>query len=189
MHSAPQRQGFDQSKLSPKLSRLSPGELAEQLRRDLQKTLEEVRSISRNLNPVPIDSQGLMVALTDLVERTGLQSRVSCTFECDRPVAIEDNVVGTHLFHIAQEALSNALRHALAREVRISLQQDDLQIVLRIQDDGRGIPWPLPQREGLGQRIMRNRADMIGATLTIDRAKPKGTIVTCTLTTGMRHRA
>jgi len=187
--SAPQRQGFDQSKLSPKLSRLSPGELAEQLRRDLQKTLEEVRSISRNLNPVPIDSQGLMVALTDLVERTGLQSRVSCTFECDRPVAIEDNVVGTHLFHIAQEALSNALRHALAREVRISLQQDDLQIVLRIQDDGRGIPWPLPQREGLGQRIMRNRADMIGATLTIDRAKPKGTIVTCTLTTGMRHRA
>ncbi len=184
-----QRREFDQSKLLPNLSRLSPAELAERLRRDLQKTLEEVRSISRNLNPVPVDSQGLMVALTDLVEQTGLQSRVSCTFDCESPVAIEDNVVGTHLFHIAQEALSNALRHALAREVRISLQQNELQIVLRIQDDGHGLPRPLPQREGLGQRIMRNRADMIGATLTIDRAKPKGTVVTCTLTTGMRHRA
>lgn len=130
-----------------------------------------------------------MVALTDLVERTGLQSRVICTFDCESSVAIEDNVVGTHLFHITQEALSNALRHALAREVRISLQQNDLQSALRIQDDGHGIPWPLPQREGLGQRIMKNRADMIGATLTIDRAKPKGTVVTCTLTTGMKHRA
>ncbi len=179
----------DQSTPLPNLSRLSPFELAERLRRDLQKTLEEVRSISRNLNPVPVDSQGLMVALTDLVERMRLQSRVTCSFDCESPVAIEDNVVGTHLFHIAQEALSNALRHALAREVRISLQQNDLQIVLRIQDDGHGIPWPLQQREGLGQRIMKNRADMIGATLTIDRAKPKGTVVTCTLTTGMRHRA
>ncbi len=183
------RREFAPSTPQSNLSRLSPSELAERLRRDLQKTLEEVRSISRNLNPVPVDSQGLMVALTDLVERIRLQSRVICTFDCESPVAIEDNVVGTHLFHIAQEALSNALRHALAREVRISLQQSDLQIVLRIQDDGCGIPWPLPQREGLGQRIMKNRADMIGATLTIDRAKPKGTVVTCTLTTGVRHQA
>jgi signal transduction histidine kinase len=179
---------LDPSTPPPALSRLSPAKLAERLRRDLQRTLEAVRSISRNLNPVPIDSQGLMAALTDLVERVRLQSRVICSFDCAFPVVIEDNVTGTHLFHIAQEALSNALRHAQAREVRISLQQDDSQIVLRVQDDGNGIAWPLPQREGLGLRIMKSRADMIGATLTIDRAKHKGTVVTCTLKTGAQPK-
>lgn len=179
---------LDPSAPPPKLSNLSPVELAERLRRDLQKTLEEVRSISRNLNPVPIDSQGLMAALTDLVERMRLQSRVSCSFDCAFPVAIENNVTATHLFHIAQEALSNALRHAQAREIRIGLRQDDLQIVLRIQDDGIGISRSSPQWEGIGQRIMKNRADMIGAALTIDRAQPNGTIVTCTLPNGTKHR-
>lgn len=172
----------------PKLSRLSPVELAERLRRDLQKALEEVRSISRNLNPVPIDSQGLMAALTDLVERMRQQSRVCCTFDCALPVAIDDNVTATHLFHIAQEALSNALRHAQAREVRIGLRQDDLQIVLRIQDDGNGISRTSSQWEGIGLRIMKSRADMIGAALTIDRAQPKGTVVTCTLNNEPKHR-
>lgn len=179
---------LDPSTPSQTLSSLSPFELAERLRRDLQKALEEVRSISRNLNPVPIDSQGLMVALTDLVERMRLQSRVTCTFDCAIPVVIEDNVAATHLFHIAQEALSNALRHAQAREVRINLRQDDLQTVLRIQDDGDGSSWSLPQREGLGVRIMKSRADMIGATLTLDRALPNGTMVTCTLPNGTKHR-
>ncbi len=179
---------FDPLTPSSTLSSLSPFELAERLRRDLQKALEEVRSISRNLNPVPIDSQGLMVALTDLVERMRLQSRVICTFDCAFPVVIEDNVTATHLFHIAQEALSNALRHAQAREIRISLQHDELQIILRIQDDGDGVSWSLPQREGLGMRIMKNRADVIGATLTVDRARPNGTIVSCHLPNGSKHQ-
>lgn len=179
---------LDPSAPPSKLSHLSPFKLAERLRRDLQKALEEVRSISRNLNPVPIDSQGLMVALADLVERMRLQSRVICTFDCEIPVVIEDNVTATHLFHIAQEALSNALRHAQAHEIRISLRQDDLQIALRIQDDGVGVSWSLPQSDGIGQRIMKSRADMIGATLSIDRAEPKGTIVTCNLPNGTKHR-
>ncbi len=179
---------LDQPALPPTLSNLSPIKLAERLRRDLQQTLEQVRAISRNLNPVPVDSQGLMAALADLIEQVRLQSRVSCFFDCESPVVIEDNVTGTHLFHIAQEALSNALQHAHAREVRISLWQDDLQIVLQIQDDGDGISWPLPQREGIGLRIMKSRSDMIGATLTFDRAKPKGTDVTCTLKNAVRHQ-
>lgn len=187
-NSAP-RHPLDSLTPPPKLSSLSPAELAKRLRGDLQKTLEEVRSISRNLNPVPIDSQGLMAALTDLVDRMQLQSRVSCTFDCEFPVVIEDNVTATHLFHIAQEALSNALRHARAREVCISLQQDDSQLVLRIQDDGDGISRSVAKREGLGQRIMKSRADMIGATLTIDRAKPRGTVVTCTLANGTKQPA
>ncbi|TXT38010.1 MAG: two-component system chemotaxis family CheB/CheR fusion protein, partial [Planctomycetota bacterium] len=176
------------SPASPSLSSLSRAELAERLRRDLQQTLEEVRSISRNLNPVPVDSQGLTAALADLVERMRLQSRVKCSFDCESPVVIEDNVTATHLFHIAQEALSNALRHAHAREVRISLWQDDLQIVLQIQDDGDGVSWPQPRPEGIGLRIMKGRADMIGATLTFDRADPKGTQVNCILKSESKHR-
>lgn len=170
----------------PSLSRLTPVALAERLRRDLQKTLEEVRSISRSLNPVPVDSQGLTAALADLADQMGSQSRVQVTFSCESPVHLEDNVVATHLFHIAQEAMNNSVRHSDAQKVCIKLRQEELQIVLTVQDDGQGIYRSSSQREGLGLRIMKNRADIIGATLTIDRAKPHGTLVACVLSNGTK---
>jgi signal transduction histidine kinase len=87
-------------------------------------------------------------------------------------------MTATHLYLIAQEAAHNAVKHALPRNVRISLHSDH-RLVLRVQDDGVGIP---PGAEmGLGQRIMRNRAEIIGATLTIEPARPGGTVVNCVL--------
>lgn len=172
------------------LSRLAPVELAERLRRGLQQSLAEVRSISRNLNPVPIDSQGLMAALTDLVESVRPQSKVNCWFDCPIPVVVEDNVTATHLYHIAQEALSNALRHAQARDIRICLEQANSQVVLRVEDDGVGIPRPLPPGTGLGQRTMQNRAAVIGAILTVEPRQPTGTRIQCCVTSkNHEHRS
>lgn len=172
------------------LSRLAPAELAEHLRRGLQQSLEEVRSISRNLDPVPVDSQGLMAALTDLVESVRPQSKVHCWFDCPLPVVVEDNVTATYLYHIAQEALSNALRHAQARDICIRLEQANSQVVLRIEDDGIGIPRPLPPGTGLGQRTMQNRAAVIGATLTVEPRQPMGTRIQCCVTSrNHEHRS
>ena len=106
---------------------------------------------------------------------------MTCVFDCPKPVLVEDNLIATHLYLIAQEAVHNAVKHARCQNIRISVESNHL-LVLRVQDDGIGIPdQPTENHGGLGLRIMRNRAAIIRATLTIEPAKPAGTVVTCAL--------
>ena len=171
------------------------GDLAETLRSDpsnasqlveglvlgLQRSQQELRAVMRGLLPVSVDAEGLMAALSDLANRTQQKDKVTCVFDCPQPVLVEDNVIATHLYLIAQEAVHNAVKHARCQNIRISVESDQL-LVLRVQDDGIGIPdQPAENHGGLGLRIMRNRAAIIRATLTIEPAKPAGTVVTCTL--------
>ena len=122
-----------------------------------------------------------MAALSDLANRTKQAGKVTCDFDCPKPVLVEDNVIGTHLYLIAQEAVHNAVKHGRCQNILISVESNHL-LVLRVQDDGIGIPdQPTENRSGLGLRIMRNRASIIGATLTVEPATPAGTLVTCTL--------
>jgi signal transduction histidine kinase len=123
-----------------------------------------------------------MAALTDLAERVRQQRKVTCTFDCPEPVAVADNLVATHLYLIAQEAMHNAVKHAQARNVRITLTRADDRLLLSVQDDGIGMPPRLSNHHGLGLRIMRNRASILGATLKIEPADPTGTKVSCVLT-------
>jgi signal transduction histidine kinase len=133
------------------------------------------------LSPVSVDAEGLMAALTDLANRTRQEGKATCVFDCPRPVLVADNLVATHLFLIAQEAVHNAVRHAHCQNIRISVESDHY-LVLRVQDDGIGIQDPLAENQGgLGLRIMRNRAAIIRGTFTIEPAKPAGTVVTCAL--------
>ncbi len=98
-----------------------------------------------------------------------------------RPCLCEDNLIATHLYLIAQEAVHNAVKHARCQNIRISVRSDDL-LVMRVEDDGIGIRNRSTENQsGLGLHIMRNRAALIHATLTIEPAKPSGTVVTCVL--------
>ncbi len=157
-------------------------DLAGQISDALQRTLLAVRTINRGLIPVQVDSEGLMSALADLAERTHKQSKVACTFRCPEPVPIEDNVTATHLYLIAQEAVTNALKHGNPKNIGISLETKGKLVILRIQDDGVGLPAQLSARKGLGLYIMRNRAGLIGARLITHPVEPSGTLVTCVLT-------
>jgi PAS domain S-box-containing protein len=159
----------------------SASQLLERMAHGLQRCQRELRAVMRGLLPVAVDAQGLMAALADLADRTLYEAKVTCTFECPAPVAVADNLVATHLYLIAQEATLNAVKHARPRSIRISLTSDHV-LTLRVQDDGIGMPQILFDGQGLGLRIMHNRAAIIGATLTIGPAEPKGTAVTCVLT-------
>jgi signal transduction histidine kinase len=132
------------------------------------------------MSPVQVDSEGLMAALAELAEHTRKESNLDCKFDCPHVVSVEDNLTAAHLYLIAQESVHNVIKHARARKIRISLVADG-GLVLSIRDDGIGIPSPRPERNGLGLRIMRNRAAIVGATLTVKPAKPRGTIITCVL--------
>ena len=93
---------------------------------------------------------------------------------------IADNTVATHLYHIVQEAISNAVKHGEARSIIVSLSSSADQLTLRIWNNGAKFPVRASGEGGLGLRIMKYRAEMIGATLKISSAIDKGTMVECT---------
>jgi signal transduction histidine kinase len=106
---------------------------------------------------------------------------VPCRFQADvGPVTFRDAAVATHLYRIAQEAITNAVKHARPKQIGVDLVAAGERLVLAVEDDGVGIPDLLPA-EGLGLQTMRHRARMIGATLSIDREPGGGTTVTCSI--------
>ncbi len=142
--------------------------------------IEGTRSIAHGLSPVAIERGGLAEALRSLAERRDDRAGVRVRFRCGKWLEQLDLSVATHLYRIAQEALTNALRHASAREVRISLSMAGDKVKLRIVDDGRGLPGAASGAEGLGLRIMRYRANMIAAVLRVDSREGGGTEVAVT---------
>jgi PAS domain S-box-containing protein len=154
--------------------------IIELMKQGLKRSQEELRDVLRGLLPVALDGEGLMAALAELASRTQHQAKVVCNFDCAQPVSLTDHLAATHLYLIAQEAVHNAVKHARPRMVRISLHADG-ELILKIKDDGLGIGTGKKMSGGLGLRIMRNRAAIVGATVTVAPAEPKGTVVTCTL--------
>jgi PAS domain S-box-containing protein len=154
--------------------------LVERIEKGLQRSQTELRAVLQGLLPVAVDRGGLMAALADLASRIQQHAKVTCTFDCPEPIALTDNLTATHLFLIAQEAVHNAVKHGKPRNIWIGLQSNHA-LVLRVQCNGMGMPARPSATEGLGLRIMRDRAAIIGAHLTIESAEPTGTVVTCSL--------
>ena len=111
-----------------------------------------------------MEADGLMQALEELATISSDLFKVSCRFECDSPVLIRDTATSGHLYRIAQEAISNAVKHGKAKNINVQLEALDNGIALRVKDDGIGLPDPLPKTAGIGLRIMAHRASIIGAT-------------------------
>jgi signal transduction histidine kinase len=87
--------------------------------------------------------------------------------------------MATHLYHIAQEAVNNAIKHGQARKILIRLFAENGWGTLLINDDGAGIPDNHPSNHGMGLHIMSYRAGMIGGRLDVQPSPPHGTCVTC----------
>ena len=153
----------------------------------IERALGQIRKLSKGLVPVEVDAEGLRTALAELAERTTRDAGVRCDFDCDKPVRVENNETATHLYRIAQEAVTNALKHGEPRGIKISLECDKDRLVLSIRDDGQGISPATLQTEGMGLKTMRFRAALIGATLSIAPVKKKGTLVTCRLFENKSH--
>jgi PAS domain S-box-containing protein len=157
--------------------------LAVKVREGIKRVLAQVRGYTRGLIPVDVDSRGLRAALSELATRTS-EIGVSCLFHHEGQVDVEDNQTATHLYHIAQEAVTNALCHAQARQIVIRLEGDDNLLTLSVRDDGVGLPPEPVETRGMGLKIMRYRAGLIQAWLNVEAAQPSGTLVTCTLSKG-----
>jgi PAS domain S-box-containing protein len=142
---------------------------------------QEVRELSRGLIPVQVESRGLAAALDDLAATTAEASGILVTAECPDWVELPDHAAATQLFRIAQEAVSNAVRHGQPSHIHLTLLAEPDGLRLRIRDDGIGIRSVRNENDGLGLRIMRYRAGQIGGDLEISPLEGGGTVVSCTL--------
>jgi signal transduction histidine kinase len=173
--------------LGQKLANRSLPEAAEadRLVELIQEAIELTRTLARNLCPIEIQAGRLADNFQELAARTSDRFKVSCQFECHPAMPlpdVNDVNIATHLYRIAQEAITNAVRHGKARHINIRFDSTANEIVLTIIDDGIGLPENARNGDGLGLRTMAYRASMIGATFNIERLSSLGgTRVTCTL--------
>jgi PAS domain S-box-containing protein len=147
----------------------------------LARVQDHVRQVSHGLIPVELDGAGLRAALTDLADRIRKQTSVACSFQCPQRVFVKDSLTATNLYHIVQEATNNALRHGQPTRIDIEMNAQSDALVLSIQDDGVGCVPPHGRRDGVGIRLMRHRASLIGGIFQIRPVHAGGTVVTCTL--------
>jgi PAS domain S-box-containing protein len=141
--------------------------------------INKTRELSRGLLPVVSESRGLMSALQHWAGEVQDLFGISCIFLCIEPVLIHDDTVATHLYHIAQEAVNNAIKHGKPGHIVIALGGNGDRGSLAITDDGSGIQKVSPVNEGMGLHIMNYRAKMIGGTLEVHPGRPRGTVVSC----------
>ncbi len=161
--------------------------IATKMAEGLNRVLGQVRAFSRGLIRVEVDAEGLMAALAELAAQTTELHGVTCIFDCKERVQLADNQTATQLYCIAREAVNNAVRHASAKTITISLHRPDHSVKLRVQDDGIGLPEAPIDSRGMGLKIMRYRAGLINAHLSVGPAEPRGAAVTCTCPEGFHH--
>jgi len=108
------------------------------------------RTVARGLAPVEMEEDSLMTALRELAKTTSDLLRIDCRFECLDPVMIPDASTASHLYRIAQEAVTNAVKHGRATAVTIRLSASEEGLNLSITDNGAGLPAALPEKRGMG---------------------------------------
>lgn len=150
--------------------------------------ISHTRLLARGLAPVDLEADGLMAALEQLAVNARSLFGIDCDFRCDHPVLVHDNRVAINLFRIAQEAVTNAVKHSQARRIAIRLHGSDDRFVLCIEDDGIGLSDDAAARSaGMGLKTMRYRAKSMGATLAFDRSAGGGVAVRVGMATEVRH--
>ena len=160
-------------------SKIPERALAADIVAGLDRTRRKVQALSRGMVPVEIAANGLVASLEELTDRLGDYHRITFSFQYLGPAIEIDSRLATQLYHIAQEAITNALKHAKARTIRVTLDARESGLKLEVEDDGIGMAEGRREPSGMGLRIMSYRAGLIHGKLTIDSRAGGGTVVSC----------
>jgi PAS domain S-box-containing protein len=155
------------------------------------KTLEEsaetvnrnvviARELASGLQAIELTASGLKNALRDLAAQASENRGIKCHFKCSRGVRVPDDTAALHLYRVAQEAVTNAVKHSGAKNILISLDRNSENVCVSVQDDGKGFV-PRKRQKGLGLHMMRYRANALGGELKIEPRKTGGMDVTCVI--------
>ncbi len=162
---------------------------AQEITRLIREADEYAKNLSRGLLPVDFEVRGLVTSLERLAANAERLFGISCTFREDNPPVFHDSSVVEHLFRIAQEAISNAVKHGRASEVTLELHSNEDFASLRILDNGKGFDGDWHDKKGSGMDIMQFRAQLIGANLDVQNLDDGGAELYCILprTEAMYH--
>lgn len=155
--------------------------LAEDFSRLIADAQAQAKVIIKGLRPVEVDAGGLMAALQELAISTERRFGITCAFEAQQDVPVEDNDTATQLFYIAQEAITYAVKRQPASGIVIRLRLEAGKLVMSVSENGHGIAGRVVDASGMNARIMHYRAALIGAKLEISSADDGGAAVTCTM--------
>jgi hypothetical protein len=147
----------------------------------VNQSIETARGLARGLLPLNPDGGGLTFALRALADRGRDVYGLTVDFRAEvAPQITFSEASSSHLYRIAQEALTNTARHGRASAASILLIVTRAKFLLQITDDGIGIGNLDPAACGMGLKIMKYRAGMIGARFEIVANQPHGTVVRVT---------
>ncbi len=154
--------------------------LAEKITDLIKDAITKTRRMARGLCPVYLVDHGLEFSLSEFAQSTSSMFGIPCDFKCSDTVLIKDNLIATHMFHIAQEAVYNAAKHGAATQITIALSLVNNKVILKVTDNGKGFS-PDDQTSGMGLRIMGFRANIINASLDIQSEETMGTTIQVSL--------
>jgi len=164
----------DVSLLDPRLAKQ-----VEKISGMLRDTISQTRALARGLSPLDEQPDALQNGLADLAEHANSLGRLRCRVEWTSAVPMSDRAAAGHLFRIAQEAVNNAVKHSGASEVVLRWEEKGGAFRLEVSDNGKGMPKS-PSR-GMGVGVMKYRAGIIGAKLSVDPRPGGGLSVVCVL--------
>lgn len=159
-------------------------EVAEEVQSTAERVREagkQTRALSHSLMPPAIKDGDLASGLHNLAKHQGELRDFTFSVEVNGPVPALTEETASHLYHIASEAVANAVQHADPNAITLRLRACDDQLLLTVRDDGTGIPEHTESNPGAGLHLMDARADVIGADFEIGPADEGGTLVRCSL--------
>jgi signal transduction histidine kinase len=137
-------------------------------RRLVARTLGQIRELSQLLRPPVLDLYGLVPSLEQHLRSFEQRHKITASFLVRGLPERLPSETETAIYRITQEALTNVVRHAHARHVRVQLDADDARVHLAIRDDGRGLVEKSDRRDGVGLIGIRERVRALGGTMTLE---------------------
>ena len=147
----------------------------------VQQAMTHARDLARDLAMLDLKGDDLPAALDGLARHAEKLFKITCRFEVAGTIPPLESNVASQLYKITQEAVTNAIKHAKAKAVGISLANGSAEVILTIRNDGLPFPSLEGPSTGMGLRIMNYRASLIGASLDIRGDDPHGTCVSCSV--------
>ena len=152
--------------------------MAQQVASLLLESVSHVRRVAKGLNPVDLETNGLVMALKGIADDMEEIFHIRCNFTCTGDGIIHSNEIAVHLFHITREAIHNAIRHGHASVIDIRLVTEHESGSIVISDNGSGFVPHQQSGEGMGLNTMMYRMEIIGGKLDIQSGIHSGTTVT-----------
>jgi PAS domain S-box-containing protein len=147
----------------------------------INEAIAYVRNIAKSLSRVDFIAGGLASLLNELKNLMERRYKVELDIVIDCDIDIINRIYYSQIYYIMQEAVINSVKHSGAKVIRVRVQRSGNDIQLLIKDDGIGIPDRIDNGKGIGLKIMKYRARMIGSSLSIRRGSEGGTEVICTI--------